>query len=825
MPVRAAIQVINSPLAVIGFNAMFNDLADIDQVEASLYCGEPLVNSHLFTQSAHQLLASCIGLVIEANKLATNKIAVIVAGDEQESDFSDYHSCQTVPHVSDALFCAEQLIKAENVAVLIISASLPTEIINVGKATISFDAAFESYAQLQGVACLLLCSETFAEQHHSVCYGVINNVASGEHASEQKQIEAIIEQALDDATLTNNHKINTLEVSACINRQLNVLEQRALINSYNQVYETLGGDKTLTTALSCHKSVLGENAVLSELMAVIHALISLQQRYRPGIMHWQTPANDLLTQWKASPFYLFNQAVPVFPSCNGKATMNAISILTGCLYSHIVLSEPKSRSLHQNGFMNNGKQTLFIVGADTQSDLLNKLEQLMLAEKSEFKALAKQLYHANKQQSFTYKVVLIAQSVAELNKELQLSLTGVEQAFTTQGDWKTPKGSYFTSQPNPNAKTAFLYPGIGATYLGLGRDVFHLFPEIYPSVIALADDIGATLKDELLNPRSVVSLSFNELKRLDLQLRHSLANIAECGVGFACVFTKLFAQVFELQADFACGYSMGEVSMFAALGCWQNPAAMSARLANSNTFNHQLSGELRSVRKLWNLPESNGRDVTDGEFEQIWESYNIKGTLSQVTAAIKADERVYVTLINTPDSLVIAGFPADCLAVIKRLGVRAMALNIANAIHSEPAYQEYEQMLGLYTMPVTERINTKMLSSSCYLPIPQHSKAIAVSIAKCLCEPVDFPRLVNKLSDNEVQVFIEMGAGRSLCSWTDKILASQADNKHHISVPINAKGTDEQQTYSRAVAKLVSVGVAINIERFFSGSLIKQVSH
>jgi len=133
-------------------------------------------------------------------------------------------------------------------------------------------------------------------------------------------------------------------------------------------------------------------------------------------------------------------------------------------------------------------------------------------------------------------------------------------------------------------------------------------------------------------------------------------------------------------------------------------------------------------------------------------------------------------------------------------------------------------MLELYSMPVTKRITTNMLSSSCYLPVPQLQKAMAVSIAKCLCEPVDFPRLINYLADKGSRVFIEMGAGRSLCSWTDKILKT-TNCEHHISVPVNAKGTDDQLTYARAVAKLVSFGVAINIESFFSGSLLVQVKN
>ena len=809
MALAPTFTMLTSPISVIGFNAIFNDLDDIDQVEASLYRGEPLTISRPISDSYSDLCKRCASLVVKTNNLLTKQLAVIVVSDNPseviEGAECTYFSYEQLNHLNDALKRSDEIISTNDVAVLVISANLSNSVVNTQKSTIRFDAEYTDYAHLQGAGCLLLANESFVQKNSCECYATIKRIVTGDLSD----IEAIIDSALDDLLPTD---ITSLEVSACADRALNILEQKALLTTYKC-------DKKLTTAISCQKSVLGENGVLSELMGLIHSVISLQQRYRPAIKDWLIPQENLLADWLDSSFYFLNQASPVFPHCSGKATTNALSIITEQNYSHLILTEPSGNRVHQNGFNKHSKQSLFIIGANDQQSLITKLQGLNVTP--DLKGFAKALYLNQKQNDFIYHVVLIAESVEELNRELMLSVSGVKNAFENekQTEWKTPKGSYFNSQPQKLAKTAFLYPGIGATYVGLGRDLFHLFPEIYPTVIELANNIGESLKDDLLNPRSVVSLGFNQLKQLDLELRNSLANIAECGVGYACVFTKIFEQVFNIQADYASGYSMGEVSMFAALGCWQEPSLMSARLANSDTFNHQLSGELRAIRKRWHLA-----DIKDGEFEQIWETYSIKGTVEQVNAEINSDERVYITIVNTPDSLVIGGLPSDCLNVIKRLGVRAMPLNIANAIHCEPVYQEYDNMLDLYSMPMAERITTKMISSSCYLPVPQLQKSIAVSIAKCLCEQVDFPRLINQLADKGSRVFIEMGAGRSLCSWTDKILTTtQCEN--YISVPVNAKGTDDQLTFARAVAKLVSFGVAVNIESFFSGSLLTQVKN
>jgi PfaB family protein len=497
----------------------------------------------------------------------------------------------------------------------------------------------------------------------------------------------------------------------------------------------------------------------------------------------------------------------------------AYSCLSVDKYTHLILQENNDQQVHSNGFNANTDLSLLIVSGNSQAELIELLQQLKNDVYSTgFKSLAKHCYlHYRQNSDSKFRVVLLAESVQQLSKEIASAVTGIGDAFNNNRDWKTPLGSYLCVKPQTAPKISFLYPGIGATYLGLGRDLLQLFPEVYPSMQQLVTGSSDRLKAELLFPRAVTRLDFKALQQHDLLLRNQLAHIAECGVGYACLFTRVFSEVLNIDADFAAGYSMGEVSMFAALGCWKNPAQMSARLADSQTFNEQLTGELKTLRALWNIPAT-----AEGGEKLLWESYNIKGRVQQVESAINKDERVYITLINTEDSLVIAGYPPDCQAVAKRLGVRAIALNVHNAIHCQPARQHYQQMVELYALELAERIPTKLYSSSCYLPVPFSKKAISVSIGKCLCQQVDFPRLINALLAQKSTLFIELGAGRSLCTWTDKILAANNANKDCMTVAVNAKGSDPQLMIFRAVAKLLSFGVKINLKSFFSGSIVVQ---
>jgi PfaB family protein len=855
----------NYSSAIIGLDAQFANQSgfqqDIDRVERALYLGKEQSksqeNEKANTENLAITLSDChkaVARMASANQVNSSDVKIVIISQNADIEVVSFVTASSeattvdnviiVGSLAQALVHIDSLIAQNNLVALVgvnlteYSVEQIAENEQSSLATVSFDQSFNGYQSCGGVAALLFSSIGFAQANNSYVYSWLKSFAVGDdiHLTSQSALQKAAVQSSD---------IGLVEVSALADDKLALRESTGLISSY-------GNDDKLSTSISCARSVTGEGKGFSQVLGLLRTVIAIQQRYIPAISDWQQPQENELGKWQESNFYLPTESRPWYPHVDGSAHLAAYSCLTeSCAkeendYCHLVLAENKATStsekhpaddIRHNGFIACSDLQLVLISGNDQQALLTKLAALdakLETSEATIKEIALDCFDAyqSTDAECSYTASLLCESKTELIKEVQLAKVGIVSALSpdnANNEWRTPKGSYFSATPvNSDEKTnnvTFLYPGIGATYVGLGRDLFHLFPEIHQDVADLADDIGASLKDRLLNPRTIIRPDFKELKQLDLNLRGSLADIAEAGVGFACVFTKVFENVFKVKADFATGYSMGEVSMYAALGAWQQPGLMSARLANSETFNHRLCGELLTLREHWGLDEST-------QDELIWETYTIKATLDEVITASEGEERVYCTIINTPDSLLLAGYPEDCLRVVSKLGVRAMPLNMANAIHSAPANKEYEDMVELYTMDVTPRLTTKMYSSSCYLPVPQLSKAIAHSVAKCLCDRVDFPRLVNTLYDKGARVFIEMGPGRSLCSWVDKILDfksespvdstndSESINKARVAVPVNAKGTSDELTYLRAIAKLTSHGVKLDLQTLFTGSII-----
>lgn len=811
-------------LAIIGMDANIESLTGMDAVERAIYQGQRIDRASgqpPIQQSFEQTASNSVEQLLCATGLSAEAINLILIQPEHTqpenslielSEFAGFHTNTLVTNLPEALMLAANQVRSSHYATAIVGVNLESEG-NEAANSFAWDAEFTGYHKASGVASVLISSQAFAETGEHYIYAHISGL------NNNFSMEAAAAVALQQAHV-HADDIGYLEVTGSAVVSVANTERRAMANVFR-------AESGLTTAVGCAQTVCGDAGPLARMLGLLKSIISVQQRYIPGIDNWKAPNDNAL---EASSLYLPTESRPWYPNPSGKNLTAAYSCQTADEYCFIVLHEDKTDSVRANGYMATADLSLFFVSGNTQAAMQQQLSALEASiANAEFKNLSRDTYaQFQQEQHMAYHACLLAEGTDELIKEITLAKAGVDKAFADNGEWKTPKGSYFSANPmragsqaadGTNAPDiAFMYPGIGATYVGLGRELFHLFPAMYEKVHEVASDMANNLKDEILNPRSRSELGFKDIKALDHDLRNSLPDIAECGVGFACVFTKIFEDVFKVKADYATGYSMGEISMYAALGCWQDPAAMSKRLAASETFNRRLNGELLAPREHWGLDEAKeGIDSKNGD--KIWETYTIKATAEEVAAASEDEDRVYCTIINTPDSLLVAGFPEACERVIKKLGVRAMPLDMPNAIHSPPAYLEYAHMEALYTLDVSDRIDTKMYSSSCYLPVPQRTKAIANSIARCLCDPVDFPRLINTMYDKGARIFIEMGPGRSLSSWVDKTLKT-GEHKPHVSLPVNAKGTADELTFMRAIAKMVSHGVPMDLAHVFHGSLI-----
>lgn len=615
------------------------------------------------------------------------------------------------------------------------------------------------------------------------------------------------------------------------------------------------------------------------MLSLVASILCLDQRYRLGSQFELVDADNITDQsrWEKSPYYCLSKSTSYLPTDNEDLRHSIVSHKTDISHQLFWVSEFVSNQQNDdsqsssdnvnaevqisnsfnenvtkkedvtNGFLALQPLKPIVINAVTTGALLSLLKEkldevtLLNNKATNFYDFCKHEYQGSQltknklSQTPHYSLVLLASSFETLAIQINLALSGLPIFIEQKKPWKTPVGSYFSGQLinefgsdgnsssvkySDNHKLSFVYPGIGSLYVGMGQDLLRLFPECYPYIKTISDNLAISLQDTLITPRLVSKPDFKHLAVLEERLRTELANIAEAGVSYACLLTAIFQKQLGLTASSAAGYSMGEVSMFAALDCWKTPATLSHKVRASSIFSEALSGPLMRLQSAWGLTESELLPSKEPQTRR-WESFHIKADVVQVEAMLPQFPRVYITIINTLDSLVIAGDPVQCEALAKQLGVRAIALNVQNIIHCPLAKSEYENMLTLYSLPVNQKGKCQLFSTSCYLPVPVTEKAIAVSISKCLTEQVDFPRVVNALAAAGETVFIEMGAGKSLGTWIDRILKNTPQQITCLSA--NQKNSDDYSAIIKTIAPLISLGYQINCQSFFSGSLIRPV--
>lgn len=362
-------------LAVIGMDAKFSGQDNIDRVERAFYLGANVGNSIGTSgmntaeepQSISATVLTSVALLAETNQLNMANIAVLIIADVNncaddqlvQQVAQQCASCVVITDLGQALKQATDLVNNQDCAVAVIginsasavghdcvkvdsanSDSVNSDTAEAPVATISFDETFSGYASVAGFASLLISSTDFAGVNQCYIYACIKGFAqlavNSQLSSENTELNVenianTVSLALQQAQITTQ-QVGLLEVTADSKAGVALSESQGLMSAYSHT-------QTLHTALSCARSVTGEDRYFSQVAGLLKAVISLHQRYIPAIKDWQQPIQTQMSEWQRSPFYMPVDARPWFPNADGSAHVAAYSCVTRPLLSNNALSE------------------------------------------------------------------------------------------------------------------------------------------------------------------------------------------------------------------------------------------------------------------------------------------------------------------------------------------------------------------------------------------------------------------------------------------------------------------------------------------------------
>ena len=807
----------NQKLAIVGMDCFVSNSPTLNKFERLIYeSKQNLVTSENYQQTP--LSRELINSALEDAKIQPEtKIAlIIISPTENSAKLANYISAELAFFAEEnsllsALDVSQKLLTTQQVeAVLIvgIDKSYPIEI-NEGVYTFSYDEKAENAIKTAGAAAVVLQLHETAKQQNHCIYAIMDGFSVVKHSPNHPET---ITQACQEAFQIADVKaadIGYLEVVARGIANADIAEIQGLISAYHT------GGENLSCGLGSVKANIGNTQASSGIFSLIKTALCLYHRYIPGVPQWSNPKQPEI--WRGSPFYVAVESKPWFLEPGATKRVAAVNMMEeNNIYGHLILSEEISQVERSSQYLAEMPYYLFPIAADDRSSLLTQITALQqsLTNGSSISQLANDYFQKYQQyKQSTYALAILSRHPEELKREIERAIQGVKIAFATGKDWQTPLGSYFTVNPQgKKGHVAFVYPGSFTSYIGLGRNIFRLFPQLHNDIVIKSVYNRVANIEKILYPRSINKLLRRQLESIEQTLIDDPVSMLESEVGIAGLMTAILKNYFQIQSPYSFGYSLGETSMMLAQGVWTSFKSTSDYLNSSPLFKTRLSGPKNAVRQHWGLPL-----IHEGKREEFWSNYILICSSSLVQEVLKNENRVYTVLINTPEEVIIAGETKACERVIKTLKCDAFPTSINHVIHCEPMHSEYDELVKVNTLPIQTNSKTIFYSAAEYAPMKIDSHLIGKNIAKALCHQLDFPRLVNRAYNDNVRIFIEVGVSSNCSRWISEILK----DKGHLAVSLNRRGVDDHTSIIKALAKLFSHRIELDLSPLYSLPNIK----
>lgn len=659
-----------------------------------------------------------------------------------------------------------------------------------------FDQGADGSAIGEGATALVLKRLADAERDGDRIYAVVRGIGSsggdlqpgGEIAYQHALERAYADAGVSPAT------IGYLEASAGGNQDEDRREATALASFF------AGTDMAdRSCAVAAVKADIGHCGAASGLASVVRASLALYQEVIPACRGVEQPCPELsapgaLFLPQASRYWLHNRA-----DDPRRAGVSSCSIDGSC--SHVVLEGVESHSpenaVDRVAPLGYGNEFVFALAGDHQDELKTELELLRSAisinKEGSFAKLASKSYDryaASADKDLA--MALVARNSDELEALIDQGKRVLAAGGTLPDAIPALRDRLFYA-PAPlgrAARIAFVFPGSGNHYPGMGMELFSRWPEILRR--QEADNL-------YLRTQFQPELFWNGAPNSEIDNNHRAVIFGQVALG--CAVSDL-VRGFGVAPTAVIGYSLGESAGLLALRAWRERDEMHRRMQESTLFTHDMAGECRAARQTWGLAAN----------EQVnWILGVVDASADAVRQLIAGIPRAYLLIINTPDECVIGGDATAIQSVVSSLGCRFFPLQGVTTVHCEVARQVSVPYHDLHIFPTIQPDGITYYSGVKGGSYEVTSESAADSILGQALHGFSFPTVIESAYQDGVRLFLEMGPGGSCSRMIGRILG----DRPHLARSACFAGQDSLSTILRFLASLIAERVPLNLAPLF----------
>jgi len=550
--------------------------------------------------------------------------------------------------------------------------------------------------------------------------------------------------------------------------------------------------RIMNCAILSTAAQIGHAGAATGVASLIRAALSLHHRVLPAI-----DAPDPVTELDRADNRLALLSEPQYWLANRIdgpriAAVNSMSVSGECV--HALLSESPHSAPHSMSVIGDEKQaSLFVIAGNDQADVLSGIKRLSGfadAHRHPCPQVARLWWqHETGHQAGDEPrlgLALVVDDVDQLHQALGQAAECVQQGRAISGD----RVFYDPDPLGPDAQIAFVFPGAGNQYVGMGRSLAARFP----NVMARLDQENQRLADQFARGAFWTNGDF-------AQISHKDVIFSQVWLG---VLSSDIMRSLGVEPDAAIGYSLGETTGQFALRSWTDRDEMLRRMEASTLFSDDLAGRCESVRRAWNVPLN----------EQVdWLVAVVDGSADQVRGRLIESEvrRVYLLIVNTPTQCVIGGDRQSVLRLINELGCASHHVEDVTTVHCDVALPVADAYRDLHLMPTRPPLDCRVYSGIKGGAYEVTRESVAESILGQALRPFNFSKVIEAAYADGARLFLEMGPGAS-CS---RMIADTLSDRKVVARSICARMQDEYASVLRAMAALVSQRAKVDLSAIY----------
>lgn len=553
-------------------------------------------------------------------------------------------------------------------------------------------------------------------------------------------------------------------------------------------------------AVTCVKGEIGHCGAASGLASFVRGCLALYQEIIPPCRKVENLVSELQS---AEAFYL--PATPRYWLRNrvdGARIAGVSSFgVDGSCY-HVVLegwdNRPPRTEAERVAPLGHRHEFIFTLTGAARAELDREIDHLrssVTSQGSDLDSLARQWHERTKNSGKKpLAIALVARNREELTALIDQGsrvYADNHEANVTLGHPSLRDRLFYSLRPlGKEGKIAFVFPGSGNHYPGMGMELSSLWPDVFRHRDAENQYLRSQFQPELFWNGATLA-----------EINDDPQAIIFSQVATGCAVSDIVRR-FGVEPQAMIGYSLGESAGLFALGAWQDRDGMLARMRRSTLFTHDLAGECRAARRVWGI----------GAGEEVeWRVCVVEAPAREVRRALDSMARVYLLIVNTPDECVIGGDAKEVERLVARLGCRFFPLQGVTTAHCDVARQVAAKYRELHLFKAIPPPGIAFYSGAWGRSYDVNRQSAADSMLSQAVEGIDFPRLIEAAYADGVRLFIEMGPGNSCSRMISRILAGRP----YLARSVCCKEIEPSSALLRLLGGLVAEGVEVSLDPLF----------